>query len=174
MKKSPDSKTNGAMFGPAGRCRIAEHKMVTITRAYIGENMGEFSSIEFNWSDIGEIPWDESNFLLELPRKWDLSFAVEHEAHIIAYIIGSQWNTNVARVNKIVVDRGHRRESLGRQLMERFEQVCRDEGIYMVELKALADNPSANSFYRNLGYQPTGSIKGTDGSMRNVYLKSLK
>ena len=148
--------------------------MERITREYMSRNLDRFHAMEFNWTNVGEMPWDESGFLLDLPRKWNLSFAVECKPRIVGYIIGSRANDMRAKVNKIVVDREYRRQGFGRQLMERFEEECSNNGIYEVELKALIENRSANGFYAELGYQAVGSVEGTDGKTRNVYYKRLK
>jgi ribosomal protein S18 acetylase RimI-like enzyme len=119
------------------------------------------------------MPWDQSSFLLDLPEKWNLSFAIEYKPHIVGYIIGSRAADMRAKVNKIVVDREYRRQGFGKQLMTRFEEECSRYGIYEVELKALVENRLANDFYAELGYQPLGSVEGTDAKTRNIYYKRL-
>jgi len=151
-----------------------DNNMERITREYMNRNLDRFHAMEFNWTNVGEMPWDESSFLLDLPLKWNLSFAVEYKPCIVGYIIGSRANDMQAKVNKIVVDSEYRRQGFGKQLMERFEEECSNNGIYEVELKALVENRSANGFYAELGYQAAGSVEGTDGKTRNVYYKRLK
>jgi ribosomal protein S18 acetylase RimI-like enzyme len=148
--------------------------LVQITREYMGKNIDKFLSIESNWTGIGESPWNLKSYLLELPRKWELSFAVERNELIVAYIIASQVSDQRARVNKIVTNRGYRRKGWGRQLIYRFEKECSNSGIHEVELKALVENKSANQFYTRLGYQLTGSVEGSDAKMRNTYIKRLE
>jgi ribosomal protein S18 acetylase RimI-like enzyme len=148
--------------------------LVQITKEYMSRNIDKFLSIEFNWTDIGETPWGQKSFLLDLPRKWDFSFALERKELIAGYIIGSQEGDRRAKVNKIVIDSGCRRKGLGRQLIHRFEQECSNSGVYEVELKALIKNASANKFYAKLGYQLTGSVEGSDGQVRNTFIKRLE
>lgn len=147
--------------------------LVQITKDYMSRNIDKFLSIEANWTDLGENPWNAKSYLLELPRKWDFSFAIECKERIVAYIIGSQESNQRAKVNKIVVDRGCRRKGFGKKLIYRFEKECSNSGVHEVELKALVKDASANKFYARLGYQLTGSVEGSDAKMRNTFIKRL-
>lgn len=144
-----------------------------ITRKYMRRNLDSFYLLENNWTDIGEQSWDKDNFFMNLPGKWDLSFAAEDNDSVVGYITGSRVNKKRAAVNKILVDQGKRSKGLGRQLIRRFEEECRKRGVFEVELKALVENEPANRFYIQLGYRQTGSVEGTDGKMRFVYEKRL-
>jgi ribosomal protein S18 acetylase RimI-like enzyme len=150
-------------------------EIVNITRDYLSRNLDKFHALESNWTEIGEQPWNESNFLLELPYKWELSFAVENKGEIFGYLIGSEIAANTARVNKIIVGREYRKNNVGTILMKRFETACFEKGLYDVDLKAIVDNKAANNFYLRLGYkrQPQ-PVKGIDGLFRYVYKKRLK
>jgi ribosomal protein S18 acetylase RimI-like enzyme len=148
--------------------------LIGITQNYMINNLSKLLEIESNWTEIGEQPWNESNFLLDLPFKWELSFVAEDEGEILGYIIGSR-SQNTAKINKIVVRREYRKCHIGTGLIKRFEDACLERKLYDVELKALVDNASTNNFYTNLGYQQTGSIvRGTDGKDRYAYRKRLK
>jgi ribosomal protein S18 acetylase RimI-like enzyme len=139
----------------------------------VSRNLSRFHALESNWTDLGEQPWDDRGYLLDLPLKWGLSFAIERDASLAAYIIGSRADDGCGRVNKIVVDRERRRQGLGRRLMERFERECVAHEICVAELKALVDNAPATSFYSGLGYRTIGSVEGTDGQIRYQYRKAL-
>jgi len=139
----------------------------------MNRNLKAFHSIEFNWTDIGERPWDEGGFLLDLPRKWDLSFAIKFNRSLVGYIIGSQETEKRAKVNKIVVDKPYRYKGFGRKLMQKFERQCVTCGVCEVELKALIENMSANRFYGGLGYELIGCVEGADRKIRNAYIKRL-
>jgi ribosomal protein S18 acetylase RimI-like enzyme len=173
MKEQLARDTSGAIPGLENMGSMRS-RIERISKAYMHNNMTEFCSIEFNWADIGERPWNESNFLLELPRKWDLSFAIKHGKRVVGYIIGSKESDKRAKVNKIVVDKSYRRKGLGRKLIHNFEKSCLATGLCEVELKALTENLMANKFYVELGYELSGCIEGSDRKIRNVYFKRLK
>ncbi|MCX6819603.1 MAG: GNAT family N-acetyltransferase [Candidatus Aenigmarchaeota archaeon] len=149
-------------------------RFVNITPSYMHDKLDRFYAIETNWTGIGEEPWNEKNFMLELPKKWELSFAIENSNSIVGYIVGSQFGENRARVNKILVDKKFRQKGFGEQLIKKFEKECIKKGIDEVELKALFENEPANAFYTELGYQPYTFSWGDDGKLRNVYEKKLK
>jgi ribosomal protein S18 acetylase RimI-like enzyme len=148
--------------------------IVNITRDYMVENLSKLLQMESNWTEIDEKSWNENNFLLDLPYKWELSFAAEDGGEILGYLIGSK-SENTTRVNKIAVRREYRKNHVGTSLMRKFEVACLERGLYDVEFKALVDNTPAHNFYTSLGYekQPL-PVKGTDGKMRYVYRKRLK
>jgi ribosomal protein S18 acetylase RimI-like enzyme len=150
--------------------------LIGITQDYMSDNLSKLLEIESNWTDIGEQPWNENNFLLDLPYKWELSFAAEDRGEILGYVIGSKIAENTARVNKIVVGREYRKNHIGTSLIRRFETACLERGLYDVDLKAIVGNDAANNFYLRLGYekQPGLPVEGTDGKMRYVYRKRLK
>lgn len=148
-------------------------KFVRITKEYLSENLEDFLAIENNWTDLGEAAWSKDNFLLELPLKWNLSFAAEKKGIIVGYILGSMLEHNISRVNKIVVDYNHRKSGIGKKLIELYFEACIREKIKKLELKALIENEAANNFYVKHGYQKVGSVRGTDGLMRIVYEKIL-
>ncbi len=137
------------------------------------ENLNKFFIIESNWTNIGEELWKEENFLLELPLKWELSFAAENRDSVIGYIIGSEHEPKLSIVNKILVDHSYRGYGIGKRLISRYFAACLEKGIETSELKALNGNGIANSFYKKLGYQRIGETKGTDGKIRNFYRKIL-
>ena len=148
-------------------------RIVKITRNYMIKNLDKFFAIESNWTDLGEKPWKKENFLLDLPLKWELSFAAEKGNSIIGYIIGSKYDSEISRVNKIMVVSRYRRCGIGKQLMEKYFAACLKKGMKKSELKALVENDAANRFYVRLGYQKIGKEKGTDNKIRNVYKKVL-
>ena len=149
-------------------------RVVKITKNYMIKNINKFLAIESNWIDIGEEPWRKENFLFELPLKWELSFAAEKDGLIIGYLIGSEYNKGLSRVNKIVVDLQYHRCGIGKQLINQYFAVCLKKNIKKSELKALVENDPANRFYSKIGYLKIGEKKGTDGKMRIIYEKKLK
>lgn len=148
-------------------------RIVNITRDYMVKNLDKLFAIELNWTDIGEEPWKKENFLLDLPLKWELSFAAENGDSIIGYLIGSEYTPKVSRVHKIVVDYLYRGHGIGKQLMEQYFGACLEKDIKYSQLKVFPENKPANEFYIKLGYQKTGEEKGVDNLLRYVYEKKL-
>jgi ribosomal protein S18 acetylase RimI-like enzyme len=155
---------------------VDDLKIINITRDYYIRNRDRFFELENNWSETGQPSWNDENFLLELPLKWELSFAIEYGGSIITYIVGSQDSNNksLSKVNKIVVDSAYQRRGIGRKLMEKYFEASVERGMKEFELKAMVDYAPANELYISLGYQLVGTVKGTDEKFRNVYRKRLE
>jgi ribosomal-protein-alanine N-acetyltransferase len=146
---------------------------VNLTREYFQEHKEDFFAIEHNWTELGETPWSEENFLMEVPLKWKLSFAADINGRLAGYVIGSKFDKTTSRVNKILVDISHRKKGIAKRLMELYFEACLREGIRRLELKALVENKAANKLYESLGYKKIGFARGSDGQMRAVYEKIL-
>ncbi len=151
----------------------SEFEIVNLTPEYITDNFNKLLAIESNWTELGEEPWTLENFFFELPMKKELSFSAETEDSIIGYLIGSKYNPVLSRVNKIIIDSPHRGNGVGKQLMNKYFDACRDRDIIYSQLKALPDNEPANKFYMNLGYEKFNVVRGRDDKLRNVYEKKL-
>jgi ribosomal protein S18 acetylase RimI-like enzyme len=151
-----------------------ELRIINLTRYYLIRNMDRFLEMEPNWTDTGQPPWTKENFLLDLPLKWELSFAAEIGSSIAGYIIGSEHTQKLSRVNKIVVDSFYQRKGIGEKLMNRYFEACQQKGIKKSEIKAMVGYEPANNLYTKLGYQHIGVAEGTDGKFRNVCEKRLE
>lgn len=69
------------------------------------------------------------------------------------------------------VQRPHRRHGLGRQLLAWLEACAVTAGLRAVDLEVREDNPNALAFYRALGYERVGSVRGYyDGVLDAVRL----
>ncbi|MFA5019705.1 MAG: GNAT family N-acetyltransferase [Candidatus Pacearchaeota archaeon] len=121
--------------------------------------------LENNWTEIGDKPWNEENFSMELNDKWDLSMYAKLNNKIIGYIIGSRIETT-GRLNKIVVEKEYRKMGIGGVLWNEFLKRCKEKNINKIEFKVLTDNDEAISFYKKKGCLFYGIEKGKDNLIR--------
>lgn len=84
------------------------------------------------------------------------------EGHLIGFAL-MQFFDEHAHLNLLAVAPAYRHAGIGRQLIEWLEDTARVGGILLVQLEVRAENGSARAFYRQLGYQETGSIPGYYG-----------
>lgn len=61
-------------------------------------------------------------------------------------------------VEEIVIDEAHRREGLGRRLMQRAEDWCRAQGARDLLLTVWTGNEEAEAFYERLGYEAVNRV----------------
>jgi ribosomal protein S18 acetylase RimI-like enzyme len=97
-------------------------------------------------------PWRETEFAEEVTGE-DILVAASG-SQVVGFL--SLWRPD-AFVHFLHVDRAWRRRGIG----ERLLATARNEVRRPLELKCLVANRAALSFYRRLGWQPTGTAEGT-------------
>jgi ribosomal protein S18 acetylase RimI-like enzyme len=64
----------------------------------------------------------------------------------------------VIEVPMLVVAENHRREGVGKLLMEEIQRLAAEHGAGIIELVATGDNRPARDFYRSLGFVETDHV----------------
>jgi ribosomal protein S18 acetylase RimI-like enzyme len=93
------------------------------------------------------------------PRAGFTAFVAEDGAAVVGMATCSQrvitgWNGPVLFLQDLFVEPDRRQHGIARALMARVAAQARDLGSPIVELTVRADNPAAQSFYRNAGFMP--------------------
>lgn len=109
-------------------------------------------------NDVGGERWGASQFLLELPAKWSLSFAAWQGPDLVAYAIASLKKEGV-HLHRLMVARGHRSQGLGSRMLRELTARSEQRGTKRVTLKVAKNNESARCFYEGHGFQ----VEGEDG-----------
>ena len=71
-----------------------------------------------------------------------------------------QFDDDVAHLNLLAVAPEHRRQGLGRQLMEWLTVTAIEAGVFRMNLELRTQNEGARKFYERLGFEPMGVIEG--------------
>jgi ribosomal protein S18 acetylase RimI-like enzyme len=71
-----------------------------------------------------------------------------------------QFGDEVAHLNLLAVAPPHRRQGLGRQLMEWLAATAVEAGVFRVNLEVRADNVAAREFYRRIGFDALNVVPG--------------
>lgn len=137
-----------------------------IEKEKLNRLLPELFTLEHNWTEIGEKPWSQENFSIDLTGKWELSIYALYNNKIIGYIIGSI-SKNTARLNKILVDKSMRGNGIATQLWNEFLKRCKEK-VNKIEFKALVDNTAAVTFYKKNKCLFYGIEKGDDGKLRHL------
>lgn len=66
----------------------------------------------------------------------------------------------VAHLNLLAVAHGHRRQGLGRQLMDWLTATAMEAGIFRINLELRTHNEEARAFYESLGFESLGVVPG--------------
>jgi ribosomal-protein-alanine N-acetyltransferase len=66
----------------------------------------------------------------------------------------------VAHLNLLAVSPPHRREGLGRRLIEWLTLTAVEAGVFRINLELRAGNEGARAFYEHLGFEQRGVVAG--------------
>ncbi|NYT05676.1 MAG: ribosomal protein S18-alanine N-acetyltransferase [Methanomicrobiales archaeon] len=121
-------------------------------------------------------PWDRETFFEALAYYGSTCFVAADEAHLLGFIAAGIEDTGEEKyghIMNIAVAPGHRREGIGRRLVQRMEQECMVEGASAVQLEVREGNASAQRFYLRLGYRQVLRIAGyyADGENAVIMMK---
>jgi ribosomal protein S18 acetylase RimI-like enzyme len=86
-------------------------------------------------------------------RDPDLFLVAEHNGRMIGAVVGG-FDGRRGLVYHLAVAASHRRQGVGRQLMEEVERRLRSKGCLKMYLMVARDNPGALDFYQRLGWEP--------------------
>jgi ribosomal-protein-alanine N-acetyltransferase len=79
--------------------------------------------------------------------------------HISAFAI-MHFGEEVAHLNLLAVSPLHRRQGLGRQLMDWLTATAIEAGVFRINLELRTQNAPARAFYESLGFEQLGVIQG--------------
>ena len=81
------------------------------------------------------------------------------ERRIAAFAI-MHFGDEVAHLNLLAVAPEHRRQGLGRQLMEWLTASAIEAGVFRINLELRTNNDAARTFYQYLGFDQLGVVQG--------------
>jgi ribosomal-protein-alanine N-acetyltransferase len=81
------------------------------------------------------------------------------EQRIAAFAI-MHFGDEVAHLNLLAVAPEHRRQGLGRKLMEWLTATALDAGVFRINLELRDHNEPARQFYERLGFEQLGVVQG--------------
>ena len=96
--------------------------------------------------------WQRANFLIELPKKWEYSFVVYQENTICGFCIASGKLPDFYYIHLIFLRDECRNQGLGRQMLDRAWQYCREHALVGIRLRCPVSNEVAYRFYLDYGF----------------------
>jgi ribosomal protein S18 acetylase RimI-like enzyme len=109
--------------------------------------------------DLPDDGWREENFLLELPDKWQLSFAAWQLDQPVAYALLSRKAPDTVHLHRLMVAEAWRGQGLGQCLVKELLQRTSSAGAAYCSLKVERGNGDARRFYRRHGFQEIGRVR---------------
>ena len=71
-----------------------------------------------------------------------------------------QFGEETAHLNLLAVAPEHRRQGLGRQMMEWLTATAIEAGVFRIDLELRAQNEAARAFYEKIGFETLGLVDG--------------
>jgi ribosomal-protein-alanine N-acetyltransferase len=81
------------------------------------------------------------------------------EERVAAFAI-MQFGDDVAHLNLLAVGENHRRQGIGRRLIQWLSETALEAGVFRIDLELRADNAAARAFYGQLGFEALNVIPG--------------
>jgi [ribosomal protein S18]-alanine N-acetyltransferase len=113
--------------------------------------------------------YDDSLYL-SLGQQWPDGFLVAADAlgRPVGFLLGVMQVDKEGRILMFAVDRAHRAQGIGTQLMQAFLERCRSQGLRRVTLEVRVSNATAIRFYTDFRFSVTDLLRtyysdGEDG-----------
>ena len=122
-----------------------------ISKEFIQENIDRFIKVA---SVIPGENWVLSNYISDLPGKWEYSIAAIDKAtkSIIGFIIASD-KTETIHIHKFAIDRNEQSKKVGLSLLQYLEKKIKTEALNnIVSLYVDVNNIRAKNFYEKNGF----------------------
>ena len=78
----------------------------------------------------------------------------EKNGEVVGYLISLVRWEDIGHILAIAVEKEHRRENIGKSLMDRAIKELRENGAKNVKLEVRVGNESAQEFYQEIGFEP--------------------
>ncbi|MBZ5647584.1 MAG: GNAT family N-acetyltransferase [Acidobacteriia bacterium] len=101
--------------------------------------------------------WGESQFLLELPEKWELSRVVLDENAVCGFLIASR-KGDLMHIHRFAVAEAQRSSGLGRRLLDELAGGGNERHAAGITLSVAAGNDRAVSFYERAAFSVVEQI----------------
>jgi len=99
--------------------------------------------------------WNEKNYLLELPHKWEYSIFSKLKGELVGFSINSQ-KSNSLYIHYFFVFTAHRSKNVGESMIEECINIAKQNDIPGITLKCHIENYNAINFYMKFGFCITG------------------
>lgn len=104
-------------------------------------------------------PWSENAFLTLLKDENSRCVMLREGTELLGYLTLTMV-LDRAQINTVAVSSAHRRQGLGKRLLEEGIRWCREANMSAIELEVRAGNLAALTLYRRFGFVEVGRRKG--------------
>ncbi len=126
----------------------------TLSADVVRSNLNDLIAVA---ADVPGEYWAAENFLVELPQKWRLSFALWQGPAVIGYAILSQKAVGHIHLHHLMVLKQYRNHGLGERMVREILSRCRAAHAGTVTLKTQKGNCGAIRFYKRYDFRETAA-----------------
>jgi RimJ/RimL family protein N-acetyltransferase len=126
--------------------------IIRATREILQNNMDKLLKIDV--SVIGE-QWTATNFLLDLPGKWEYSTLAFSEDELIGFAIFS-YKDPVGHFHRLAVDDAFRRHGIASLMVKAALNLMKLNNIQILTGKIYKTNAVSRAFCKSIGFIETG------------------
>lgn len=117
-----------------------------------------------------DTPWSREAFESEIENsEQGIGFVAEEEGYTVGFATGLEV-ADEFHLHNIAVHPDHQGKGVGRLLLERIDEYCRQHDLHKIQLEVRRDNDHARRLYLHMGYESVGSRKDYYGPGRDAYL----
>lgn len=133
-------------------------KKMLVVRNVIEADIDSIAAMEkVTFSDA----WTTKSICDTFRQKQAFIVSAEKDGTLVGYCI-VYFALDEAEIARLAVDASCRRQGVGRELLDRVQQICQEKGIRHLLLDVRESNDTAKAFYRDYGF-------GVDGMRKNFY-----
>lgn len=130
-----------------------------LTKKYLLESISDFVSLDTAlYEELGtrydKIFWTESNFLKELPKKWEYSLMALDtvDQRLCGFLIASEMLPQEIHIHRLAVSFGYRSKGVGKALIKKVVALATGRHFRRITVETNRQNEAAVSFYQKHGF----------------------
>lgn len=139
-----------------------------LDKSYLIEHMHTFLDLINGWKYSS---WKETNFLYEVPRKWELSFVALEQEKIVGFCVASNKISSAYYIHLIFLTETIRGKNIGTKMIKHASDIALSKGLKRIELRCPESNKGGLQFYNKAGFTVKQVLKDQiSGEEADYYL----
>lgn len=139
----------GYMLSEIKRIGEMKIKLKPLSKEYVNKNFEQFKNMS---SSIPFDNWDISNYLIDLPLKWESSLYVINEKNEFVGFLISTLKEKGMHINRICVKEIYQGKGIGNELIDRLILFAKSRSLNFISLKVHKINTTALEWYKLLNF----------------------
>lgn len=140
-----------------------------IDKEKLQEDVGTYVALMHGWKYA---TWEKSNFLYDLDKKWQFSFAAFDDGKLVGFCFASNKIVDVYYIHLLFISSHTRGKSIGEGMLSHAKKIALQHNLHCIELRCPESNERAFNFYKKNGFNVKSKVQDEiSGSEADYYLK---